>query len=97
MDRLVWWHNVLTIKRWNEISPNLICVSIHFLSSFRRRKNYLDVENISQKINAKLGGINGVVNVKSALSHSSRNDLFMFFGADVNHWKLKIVVQTFCI
>jgi hypothetical protein len=49
---------------------------------------YLDVENISQKINAKLGGINGVVNIKSALSRSSRDDLFMFFGADVSHWKI---------
>lgn len=43
----------------------------------------VDVENISQKINGKLGGINGVVNIKSALSRTSREDLFMFFGADV--------------
>ena len=63
----------------------------------RRKKNdnkklsfiYLDVDNISQKINAKLGGINGVVNVRSALSHSSKDDLFMFFGADVNRLKNK--------
>jgi hypothetical protein len=45
----------------------------------------LDVENISQKINAKLGGINGVINMRSALSRSSREDLFMFFGADVSN------------
>ncbi|CAF3801905.1 unnamed protein product [Rotaria socialis] len=43
------------------------------------------VENISQKINGKLGGINGVINSKAALYHSSRDDLFMFFGADVTH------------
>ncbi|CAF4025256.1 unnamed protein product [Rotaria sp. Silwood2] len=43
------------------------------------------VENISQKINGKLGGINGVINIKSALNHSSKDDLFMFFGADVTH------------
>lgn len=42
-----------------------------------------DVQNLSQKINAKIGGINGVVNLKAALSHSSKEDLFMFFGADV--------------
>jgi len=34
-------------------------------------------------MNAKIGGINGIVNLKSALSHSSNEDLFMFFGADV--------------
>lgn len=44
---------------------------------------FLDVQNLSQKINAKIGGINGVVNLKAALSHSSNDDLFMFFGADV--------------
>ena len=49
-----------------------------------RMLNILDVENISQKINGKLGGINGVINVKLALTHSSREDLFMFFGADVS-------------
>jgi hypothetical protein len=45
--------------------------------------NILDVENLSQKINGKLGGINSVINLKLALSRSSREDLFMFFGADV--------------
>jgi hypothetical protein len=49
----------------------------------------LDVQNLSQKINTKLGGINGIVNLKEALSHSSREDLFMFFGADVS-CKMKI-------
>jgi len=43
----------------------------------------LDVQNLSQKINAKLGCINGVVNLKAALSRPSNEDLFMFFGADV--------------
>jgi len=42
------------------------------------------VDNIAQKINGKLGGINGAVNIRSALTRSSREDLFMFFGADVN-------------
>ncbi len=44
----------------------------------------LDMDNLSQKINGKLGGINSVINLKSALSHSSNEDLFMFFGADVS-------------
>ncbi|UJR07552.1 hypothetical protein I4U23_011840 [Adineta vaga] len=42
-------------------------------------------QNLSQKINAKIGGINGVVNLKAALSRSSNEDLFMFFGVDVTH------------
>jgi hypothetical protein len=42
------------------------------------------MDNLSQKINGKLGGINSVINLKSALSHSSNEDLFMFFGADVS-------------
>ncbi|CAF3752243.1 unnamed protein product [Rotaria sordida] len=48
-------------------------------------KLHMYVENLSQKINVKLGGINSIVNTKLALTQSSRNDLFMFFGADVTH------------
>jgi hypothetical protein len=44
---------------------------------------FSDVQNLSQKINAKLGGINGIVNLKTALRHASNEDVFMFFGADV--------------
>lgn len=43
------------------------------------------VDNLSQKINVKLGGINSVVNTKLALTRSSKEDVFMFFGADVTH------------
>ncbi|CAF1565590.1 unnamed protein product [Adineta ricciae] len=43
------------------------------------------VDNLSQKINGKLGGINSFVNTKLALSRSSKEDVFMFFGADVTH------------
>ena len=35
-----------------------------------------------------MGGINGVVNLKTALSHTSKEDLFMFFGADVREMKI---------
>ncbi|CAF4470917.1 unnamed protein product, partial [Rotaria sp. Silwood2] len=48
-------------------------------------KLHMYVENLSQKINVKLGGINSIVNTKLALTQSSQNDLFMFFGADVTH------------
>ncbi|CAF5001536.1 unnamed protein product [Rotaria sp. Silwood1] len=48
-------------------------------------KLHMYVENLSQKINVKLGGINSIVNTKLALTQSFQNDLFMFFGADVTH------------
>ncbi|CAF4557350.1 unnamed protein product, partial [Rotaria sp. Silwood2] len=48
-------------------------------------KLHMYVENLSQKINVKLGGINSIVCTKLALTRSSQNDLFMFFGADVTH------------
>ena len=46
---------------------------------------FLDVQNLSQKINAKMGCINGVVNLKAALTRSPKEDLFMFFGVDVRN------------
>ncbi|CAF3351794.1 unnamed protein product [Rotaria sp. Silwood1] len=60
------------------------CVSFQTLE---RNLSKLDmyVQNLSQKINAKMGCINGVVNLKAALSRPSNEDLFMFFGADVTH------------
>ncbi|CAF1254023.1 unnamed protein product [Rotaria sordida] len=48
-------------------------------------KLHMYVENLSQKLNAKIGGINGIINLKTALSQASHNDRFMFFGADVTH------------
>jgi hypothetical protein len=39
-----------------------------------------------QKFNAKLGGVNGMVSLARALTSSStKDDVFMFFGADVTH------------
>ncbi|CAF1553255.1 unnamed protein product, partial [Didymodactylos carnosus] len=60
------------------------CVSFQALE---RNCGKLDmyVQNLSQKINAKLGCINGVVNLKSALSRPQNDDLFMFMGADLTH------------
>jgi hypothetical protein len=66
------------------ISKLHMCKYIHEEICIRKWVlNILDVENLSQKINGKLGGINSVINLKLALSRSSREDLFMFFGADV--------------
>ncbi|CAF3663795.1 unnamed protein product [Adineta steineri] len=60
------------------------CVDLIALEN-NLQKLHMYVENISQKINGKLGGINSVVNTKLALSRSTKEDLFMFFGADVTH------------
>ncbi|CAF3849468.1 unnamed protein product [Rotaria magnacalcarata] len=60
------------------------CVDMQALKN-NINKLHMYVDNLSQKINGKLGGINSVVNTKLALSHSSREDIFMFFGADVTH------------
>ena len=44
------------------------------------------LQNLVQKFNAKLGGVNGRVSLTRALTSSStRDDVFMFFGADVTH------------
>lgn len=60
------------------------CVSLRITSEpLCIRFLYLDLDNLSQKINAKMGGINGVANLKAALRRPSNEDLFMFFGADV--------------
>ncbi len=60
-----------------------LCKDFIFLQPLLNDISFLDVQNLSQKLNAKIGGINGIVNLKAALSHSSKDDLFMFFGADV--------------
>ncbi|CAF0770466.1 unnamed protein product [Didymodactylos carnosus] len=44
------------------------------------------LNNLVQKFNAKLGGMNQVVALTRALtSANTRDDVFMFFGADVTH------------
>ena len=60
-----------------------MCKNLNFSFFYDIYHIFSDVQNLSQKINAKIGGINGVVNLKAALSRSSNEDLFMFFGADV--------------
>ena len=72
-----------------------MCKSLNFLFCYDDiYRIFLDVQNLSQKINAKLGGINGIVNLKAALSHSANEDRFMFFGADV---KLNDTLRSFIL
>ncbi|CAF3974965.1 unnamed protein product [Adineta steineri] len=74
------------VKRYGNRTIGLMTQCVNFQALKRNISNLrMYVENISQKINGKLGGINGIINLKSALSHSSKDDLFMFFGADVTH------------
>ncbi|CAF0858888.1 unnamed protein product [Rotaria sp. Silwood1] len=54
--------------------------------NIRNKKLDMYLQNLVQKFNAKLGGINGMVSLARALTSSStRDDVFMFFGADVTH------------
>ncbi|CAF4338591.1 unnamed protein product, partial [Rotaria sordida] len=74
------------IKQWGNQTLGVTTQCVNFQSLQRNSGKYrMYVQNLSQKINAKIGGINGIVNLKAALSHSSHEDLFMFFGADVTH------------
>ncbi|CAF1565245.1 unnamed protein product, partial [Rotaria sordida] len=44
------------------------------------------LQNLVQKFNAKLGGVNGMVSLARALTSSStKDDIFIFFGADLTH------------
>ncbi|CAF0840758.1 unnamed protein product [Adineta ricciae] len=50
------------------------------------RKMDMYIQNLAQKFNAKLGGINQFVSLMRALtSPSTRSDVFMFFGIDCTH------------
>ncbi len=70
----------------NSGSKLRMCKNFIFTSSILSIKHFfLDIQNLSQKMNAKIGGINGIVNLKEALSQRSDTDLFMFLGADVTH------------
>jgi hypothetical protein len=80
----VYEHNASIGKHCVKIWTNSICVSKERLHIPYLDRILIDVENLSQKINVKLGGINSVVSTKSALTRSSKEDLFMFFGADVS-------------
>ncbi|CAF1402264.1 unnamed protein product [Adineta steineri] len=54
--------------------------------NIRSKKLDMYLQNLVQKFNAKLGGVNGMVSLARALTSSStKDDVFMFFGADVTH------------
>ncbi|CAF3889514.1 unnamed protein product [Rotaria sordida] len=72
-----------SIKQWSNqklgVPTQCVAVFNHF------NEMLANIACVSQKINTKIGGINGIVNLKAALSHSSNEDLFMFVGADITH------------
>ncbi|CAF3097019.1 unnamed protein product [Rotaria sp. Silwood2] len=73
-------HVAESVKQWGNQTLAVISQCISFQSLQRNTDKYrMYVQNLSQKINAKIGGINGVVNFKAAFSRSSHKDLFMFF------------------
>ncbi|CAF0968816.1 unnamed protein product [Rotaria sordida] len=75
-----------SIKQWSNQKLGVPTQCVSFQSLQRNVGKYrMYVQNLSQKINTKIGGINGIVNLKAALSHSSNEDLFMFVGADITH------------
>ncbi|CAF3771180.1 unnamed protein product [Rotaria sp. Silwood1] len=75
-----------SVKQWGNQTLGVTTQCVSFQSLQRNAGKYrMYVQNLSQKINTKIGGINGIVNLKAALSRSSHEDLFMFFGADVTH------------
>lgn len=56
------------------------------LSNREPRKMDMYIQNLAQKFNAKLGGVNQLVSLMRALtSPSARSDVFMFFGIDCTH------------
>ena len=56
------------------------------VSNREPRKMDMYIQNLVQKFNAKLGGVNQLVSLMRALtSPSGRSDVFMFFGIDCTH------------
>lgn len=54
------------------------------LANSEPRKMDMYIQNLVQKCNAKLGGVNQLVSLMRALTSSTaRSDVFMFFGIDL--------------
>ncbi|CAF1938445.1 unnamed protein product [Rotaria magnacalcarata] len=76
-----------TIKYFGNHKLGIVTQCTDFVA-IAKNINKLDMylQNLVQKFNAKLGGINGMVSLARALTSSStKDDIFMFFGADVTH------------
>ncbi|CAF3625397.1 unnamed protein product [Adineta steineri] len=76
-----------TIKYFGNHKLGIVTQCTDFVA-IAKNINKLDmyIQNLVQKFNAKLGGVNGMVSLARALTSSStKDDVFMFFGADVTH------------
>ncbi|CAF1148681.1 unnamed protein product [Rotaria sordida] len=75
-----------TIKYFGNHKLGIVTQCTDFVA-IAKNINKLDMylQNLVQKFNAKLGGVNGMVSLARALTSSTKDDVFMFFGADVTH------------
>ncbi|UJR24794.1 hypothetical protein I4U23_006169 [Adineta vaga] len=77
------------IKYFGNIKLGMVTQCTRFdklLANSETRKMDMYIQNLAQKFNAKLGGMNQLVSLMRALTSSSiRSDVFMFFGIDCTH------------
>ncbi|CAF0781179.1 unnamed protein product [Rotaria sp. Silwood1] len=75
-----------TVKYFGNHKLGIVTQCTDFVA-IAKNINKLDMylQNLVQKFNAKLGGVNGMVSLARALTSSTKDDIFMFFGADVTH------------
>ncbi|CAF1268322.1 unnamed protein product [Rotaria sp. Silwood1] len=77
------------IKFFGNIKLGMVTQCTRFdklMANSEPRKMDMYIQNLVQKFNAKLGGINQLVSLMRALtSPSPRTDIFMFFGIDCTH------------
>jgi len=77
------------IKFFGNVKLGMVTQCTRFdrlMSNRDPRKMDMYIQNLVQKFNAKLGGVNQLVSLMRALtSPSARSDVFMFFGIDCTH------------
>ncbi|CAF1347631.1 unnamed protein product [Adineta ricciae] len=77
------------IKFFGNVKLGIVTQCTRFdrlMSNSDPRKMDMYIQNLVQKFNAKLGGVNQLVSLMRALtSPSARSDIFMFFGIDCTH------------
>jgi eukaryotic translation initiation factor 2C len=77
------------IKYFGNVKLGIVTQCTRFdrlMSNSDPRKMDMYIQNLVQKFNAKLGGVNQLVSLMRALtSPSARSDVFMFFGIDCTH------------
>lgn len=77
------------IKFFGNVKLGIVTQCTRFdrlMSNSDPRKMDMYIQNLVQKFNAKLGGVNQLVSLMRALtSPSARSDVFMFFGIDCTH------------